>query len=268
MSSLRRHYECLVSICAHDAPAFLRAQIANVAAHVPNCAIVVHLNGVDERELEPAGEHVWINPRRHATGPYKRATWEAWASNVIHGYAVAAFDRVLFLSSSSSCLFFRTVRWEDMPKNLVCVDNTSPHSPATLSQPPPGDWFWADVFHDARLVGWLRAADGADARVYGGQLSGVMLPEAAMAELLDLTGVDGCHGQHDNYMYEEVYAQTVGLRYAERTGAPVQTTLIQIQWARDGAYGLCRFDHDVDGPSMARLRRLQARCPTSLSFSS
>jgi len=272
-------YECLVSLAVHDAPEFLQAQLENINKYVSNCVIVIHVNShtmeLDENTLP---ENVWINPKwfkvqREFGG---LDLLRGLVTNISHAYNICKFDRVLFLSSS--CMFFRKISWDCIPKTAVCITPILPpdvkHHPNTIEELLGSQgWWWPRVASDANLVTWLRKNCGT---VQNGQLSGTLLPEACIHLLFDLVSFND--DMPRNYSYDEIYAQTVGSYYAKLNNLPIYPALIQLHWyyvdgeksylcltdfpfntAKDDSsvYGLCKICHDIDGFAMKKLKELQ-----------
>ena len=274
----RPHYECLVSICVHDAPEFILEQLRNINEHVPQCCIVLHVNSasltLDETTL-PA--NVWLNPQWiPITRSHDPSLMLGFVSNVVHAYTVATFDRVLFLSSST--LFFRPVVWATFPKTAVCITSIAnpPDTPLTLWDAQRSSvWWWSTATRDARLLAWMQRK--GIARIGGGQISGTLLPESTLADLIDLMAIEETMSHKFDYPVEEIYAQTVGLAFATAHNLPVFPGLILTHWfngedayfcrtpfvfdaaeARPSTYGLCKI-HPAHGSSMTLLRELQQR---------
>lgn len=260
----RQHYECVISMCAHDAPDLLDFQIQNILKYVPNCMIVLHINSntiqLDENTLP---SNVWINPSAYKSNTLHRSLWLAFLSNVIYGSDVATFDRIIFFSSS--CLFYRRIDWTKYPKNAVATatDFMDLHAPR-------GDWWWWAGRCDSTLIRYARSK--GQSRIYGGPfLSGVMMPSCLLPELVAISEL---HIDHPNiaYPYEEFYPQTVANYYANATGAPIFPTLV---WAGQGherylllvescfedaaadkdKYAICRVLHDMQCDQFKRVVR-------------
>jgi len=273
----RPHYECLVSVCIHDEPQFFADQVRNINEYVPDCCIVVHVNSadvaLDENALPP---NVWINPRWvPITTTHTVPLLYGFVSNVVYAYEVARFDRVLFLSGST--LFFRRIRWATFPKSAVCVSALAPAEARTSMAMEEArnerDWWWPHAARDPRLLAWM--AKRGLTRIGGGQLSGTLVPEAAMADVIDLTAMDSGVASAP-YPLNELYIQTVGVAYAAARGEPLFAGVVLTQWmesdfycCRDASvfeaarrqrdrYALCKI-HPKCNPAMDRFRALQAQ---------
>jgi hypothetical protein len=189
---VKPHYECLISLCAHDAPEFLKFQIHNILQYVPNCVIVLHINSdtmcLDEKDLPP---NVWINPNGYHSSALTKELWLAFLSNAVYGQNVATFDRILFISSS--CIFFRRVDWSVYPKNCVATDGYQ-----CSLQNPTYNWWWMCGVRDPSLVQYARSK-GSE-HIFAGWMSGTMMPAHLLPELVAVT--DEQHHNWTTYPYE------------------------------------------------------------------
>lgn len=181
----KKHYECLISICIHDSPELFLYQINKINKYIPECAIVVHVNSdtiiLNENELPG---NVYINTQWFNEGNSGHAfLWRGFISNVIHGYSVCFFDRVLFMSSS--CIVYRKLDWKIYPKDAVCITEIhEPHNkrPDTIEEAKSSCvWWYPSASRDTHLVCWLQ--NKSFNRIQGGQISGTMLPEIGRAHV-------------------------------------------------------------------------------------
>jgi hypothetical protein len=228
--------------------------------------VVVHINSttmiLDERDLP---NNVWINPEHVITDRSTLGLLLGFVSNIEYGYQKATFDRVLFLSSS--CFFFRPLNFQRLPLNGVwCSPCTIPLSPV-IKEP----WIGL-IWKDQALMAYLEAEKSPF--VYNGLLSGTILPQAAVADLVALTRKSAltlC----EQYPCEEVYPQTIGRLYALRNNSPLLPEVMftnrrtkETYFCEDESvfeearqsffrYGMLKIDHFLENPALMRLKDLQ-----------
>jgi len=272
----KNHYECIISICIHDAPDFLELQLNNINKYVSNCIIVLHINNntilFDENTLP---NNVWINPSWYNENTHGRCfMWRGFISNIVYAYTLCTFERVLLLSSS--CMFFRTLDWNKIDKNAICVTpihHPNQKYPTSITEAQnSGVWWYPSAARDNHLISWIKTHDFH--RVYGGQLSGTLLPEACIHLLIELSELD--NKETYNYPYEEIYPQTIGALYAEKNNLNIYPSLVQIHWynnddaywclsdfaydtakQNNNVYAICKVQHDINGIALQKIKTLQ-----------